>query len=192
MSRALPIRCVLSIQLLITLVVLCFAGCQGRAGPAAIEDAPSAQPPLEVSFLPSQGLFAKEGEVSCSVPAGRDHVYDPKTGTFHVHFQSRNFVRSACEVTKSTGRFARPVVFRFTGVPTSYGCLGHPLTLTVAEKRYAMDASMDSEHYWAKEFDKALFRSQREGDAVTVEFTEKGQALLRPGARISLEVDTGW
>jgi hypothetical protein len=28
--------------------------------------------------------------------------------------------------------------------------------------------------------------------AVTVEFTRKGQALLKPGALISFKVDTGW
>ena len=169
------------------------AGCQDRRDPVPVQegDNPSL-PPLEITFKPSQGLSAKAGEVSCGVPEGRDQVYDPQTGVFHIHFKSRDFTRSAFEVTKSTARFAQPVVFKLSGVPSGYGCLGHPLTLSVAGHRYAIDASCDSQYYWAKHFDTALVRSRREGDVVTVEFTEKGQALLKPGAQISLEIDTGW
>jgi hypothetical protein len=188
-ETASPFQAALSL----VLVVACSAGCQDRAGLVAVQkaDTPS-PPPLEISFQPSQGLRAKEGELSCEVPHGRSQVYDPQTGTFHIHFRSRDFTRCAFEVTKATGRFTQPVVFRFTGVPSGYGCLGHPLTLSLADKRYAIDGSCDSQYYWTEHFDKALFRSQRDGDVVTVEFTEKGQSLLKPGAKISLEIDTGW
>jgi hypothetical protein len=175
------------------LAIACSAGCQRQADTVAIQEGDDASAsPLEISFEPSQGLRAKEGEVSCGLPPGRDRVYDSQTGVFHVHFNARDFTCSAFAVQKAAGRFTKPVVFRFTGVPTGYGCLGQPLTLTVADKRYAIDASCESQYYWAEPFDKTLFRSRREGDVVTVEFTEKGRALLKPGARISLEIDTGW
>jgi hypothetical protein len=185
--------CVSRTCLLLVLAVACSGGCQDRAAAVAIHEVRyAAQPPLEISFLPAEGLRAKQGEVLCSVPAGRDEMYDPQTGVFHIHFSAGNLKRSALEVTKAKGPFARPVVFRFTGVPTGYGCLGHPLTLAVDDKSYGIDASCDSQYYWAEHVDQALVRSKREKDAVIVEFTERGQALLKPGARISLEVDYGW
>jgi hypothetical protein len=182
LSRTMPI-----------LAIVCFAGCQDGAGPVAIQEGDDrARAPLEITFKQLQGLRAKEGEVSCGVPEGREQAYDPDTGVFHVHFNARNFTASAFEVTKVAARFPKPLAFRLTGVPSQYGCLGHPLTLSVGDKLYAIDASCDSQYYWAAPFDKTLFRSQRKGDVVTVEFTEKGQALLKPGAQISLRIDTGW
>jgi hypothetical protein len=127
------------------------------------------------------------------VPAGRDRVYDPQTGAFHIQFQARDFTRSGFEVTKVAERFPEPVVFRLTGIPTGYGCLGHPLILTVGEKRYALDPSCESQ-YWRDEepIDVTLIHSTRKGDEVTLAFTDKGQSLLKSGANISLKVDTGW
>ncbi len=179
--------------LLLILAVACSTGCQDQTVAVANQEADAPKsPPLEIDFKPTEGLYAKEGEVSCGLPQGRDEVYDPQTGEFHIHFNSRRFTRSAFEVKKAAGPFAKPVVFRFTGIPLSYGCLGHPLTLSVDDKQYALDASCDSQYFWAEHFDKSLFRSHREGDAVTVEFSEKSQTLLKPGTRISLEIDTGW
>jgi hypothetical protein len=186
-------ECVSRIRLLLVLAVASFGGCQERAAAVAIREVSyAAQPPLEISFRPAEGLRAKEGDVSCSVPAGRDEMYDPQTGIFHIHFRAGDLKRCALEVTKANRPFARPVEFRFTGIPIGYGCMGHPLTLAVDDKRYGIDASCDSQYYWAEHVDPALVRSKREKDAVLVEFTERGQALLKPGARISLEIDTGW
>ena len=166
---------------------------QDVARPVVIEPrGDSPPPPLEVRFQPSRGLRAKEGEVSSGVPEGRDQVYDPDTGVFHVHFKARDFTASGFEVTKVAERFPKPVVFRLTGVPPAYGCVGVPLALTVGGKRYGMiDVGHDSFHAYDR-FDRTLFRVERKDDVVTVEFTEKGQALLTAGARISFKVDTGW
>ena len=121
-----------------------------------------------------------------------DQVYDPATGVYHVAFKPRNLTTSSFEVTKVAQRFSKPVVFRLTGVPTTYGCVGIPLALTVDDKRYAMtDVGYDSFHA-GERFDKTLFRVERKDDIVAVEFTEKGRALLKPGARVSFRVDTGW
>ncbi len=154
--------------------------------------------PLEIRFNPSQGLGAKKGEVSCGVPAGREQVYDPDTGVFHVHFKARNLTYSGFEVTKVAERFPGPVVFRLTGVPESYGCVGVPLALTVDEKRYAM-IDVGHETFPAYDrMDRTLFRAERKRDVdrkedvLTVEFTKKGQALLKPGAQVSFKLDTGW
>jgi hypothetical protein len=180
--------------LVVLFTVPCSSFCQ--AGPTPFVSPPgddAAQPPLEISFKKSHGLRAKKDEVSCGVPEGRDRAYDPATGIFHVHFRARNFTASGFEVTKVAERFTKPVVFQLMGVPSAYGCLGHPLTLSVDCQRYALDASCASLYCLGERpFDEALFRSERKGDVVTVEFTEKGQALLKPGAQISLEIDTGW
>jgi hypothetical protein len=174
------------------LAVACLGGCQDRDGPVAAQDGDNS-PPLEITFMPSEGLRAKAGEVSCGVPDGRAQAYDPDTGVFHVHFKARDFTRGGFEVAKVAGPPTKPVAFRLTGVPTGFGCLGHPLTLAVGGESYALDASCASQ-YWrgVRSFDEALFRSRREGDAVTVEFTQKGRELLKPGAQVSLEIDTGW
>jgi hypothetical protein len=134
-------------------LVLVLAGCctacrQDAAGP--VQTRPGDEPPrapLEIRFRPSEGLCAKAGEVSCEVPEGRDRVYDARTGVFHVHFKARNLTASGFEVIRAAARFPKPVVFRLTGVPTSYGCVGIPLALTVGEKRYTMiDVGHDSFH----------------------------------------------
>jgi hypothetical protein len=150
-----------------------------RTGRAADE------PPLEIKF-----------KQSCDLPEGRQQVYDPETGVFHIHFKARRSSyeqRAAFEVAKVGVKFTKPVVFRLTGVPSAYGCLGHPLILSVGDKSYAIDASC-ADHYWGQEkrFDKTLFRSERKDRVVTIEFTEKGQALLKPGAQIAFKIDTGW
>ena len=179
--------------LVLLLAVACSACRQDVADPVELgarDESPL--PPLEIRFQPSQGLRAKEGEVSCGVPEGRDRVYDPETGVFHVHFKARNCTRSGFEVTKVAERFPKPVVFRLTGVPSTYGCVGIPLALTVGEKRYAMtDAGRDSVHA-DDPFDRTLFRVEHTDGVVTVAFTEKGQTLLKPGAQVSFEIDTGW
>jgi hypothetical protein len=147
-----------------------------------------AQPPLEISFKELQGPGAKKGEVSCGMPEGRQQVYDPDTGIFHIHFKSRNYTVSAFELTKVAERFPKPRVFRLTGVPKGYGCLGVPLVLSVGERRYAIEEVALA----PGPVDKTLFRVERNDEMVAVALTAKGQALLRPGARISFKVDTGW
>jgi hypothetical protein len=148
--------------------------------------------PLEIRFNPSHGLAANDGELSCGAPQGREKVYDPQTGVFHVHFKARNFTVSGFEVTKVADRFSGPVTFRLTGVPLAYGCLGVPLALTVGDKRYALvDVGHDSFHAYER-FDRKCFRVERQADVVTVEFTEEGQSLLKPGTQISFAIDSGW
>jgi hypothetical protein len=177
---------------LILLAVYGSACRQNMAGPVVSDPRDESPPPLEIRFKPSQGLCAKEGEVSCGVPEGRDQVYDPNTGIFHVHFKVRNFTAGGFEITKVAQRFPKPIVFRLTGIPLAYGCVGVPLALTVGEKRYPMiDVGHDSFHAYDR-IDRTLFRVERKEDVVTVEFTDKGRALLEVGAQVSFKVDTGW
>jgi len=157
-------------------------------------DADTARPPLEIRFRSEQGgLRAKKDDASCGLPPTRDRVYDPETGVFHIHFKARDFSESGFEVAKTADRITKPVVFRLTGVPRAYGCLGHPLTLSVGGKTYGLDPSCASLYSRdERQFDKGLFQSERKGDVLTVQFTEKGQALLKAGAQITLAIDTGW
>jgi hypothetical protein len=127
------------------------------------------------------------------VPNGRDGVYDAATGTFHVHFKVRNFTQGGFDVAKVSGKLPRPLKFRLTGIPRVYGCLGEPLCLMVGEKNYALDP--DNRYGFSRQMeplDEALYHTTRQGDAITIEFTEKGVALLKPGTRVFLRVDTGW
>ena len=178
------------------LLILTISGsalCKSGAGPVATQqaDEPS-QSPLKFKFCPSSPSFglhdAVDGVPSCGVPEGRQQSYDPKTGVFHVHFKSRNFSRSAFEVTQVADRFTKPVAFRLTGVPKQYGCVGTPLALSVGGKRYSIE---DGDLATAPA-DKSLFKVERVKEVVTIEFTEKGQMLLKSGAQISFAVDTGW
>ena len=94
-------------------------------------------------------------------------------------------------------------MFRLTGVPPNFGCVGDPLSLCVGFRDAFRDSlRLDGKCYaaWSmillarpdRPVDKTLFRVERQADVVTVEFTEKGEALLKPGALISFKVDTGW
>ena len=57
------------------LVVLCLAGCRDWSAPVAAQESADAQrPPLEIRFLPASGHRARQGEISCKVPAGRDQA----------------------------------------------------------------------------------------------------------------------
>lgn len=175
------------------LAVSCTA-CRQHVAQSVPRGAPEQSPPapLEIRFNPSSGLGAKDGELSCGLPEGRSQAYDPKTGTCHVHFKARDLTVSGFEVNKVATSFPKPLVLRLTGVPLGYGCLGSPLALIVGEKRYPMiDVGHDSVHAYDR-FDRTLFGVQRDEDVVTVEFTEKGQALLKPGAQVAFEIDTGW
>jgi hypothetical protein len=181
--------------LLLILVVACSAGCQDRRAPVAIQQSDD-PPPLEITF--------KE---SCGLPEGRQQVYDPKTGVFHVHFGpskaegsrgSGLYRRSGFEVTKAAEQFVKPVVFRLTGVPEYYGCCGDSLTLCVGGG-YSDNLLLDGKSYPLVDdpmayppVDKTLFRVERQGEVVVIEFTEKGQALLKPGALVSFKLDHGW
>jgi hypothetical protein len=177
--------------------VVGFSGCQDAAGPMAArlggEDAP-----LEITF--------RRG---CGLAEGRKQVYDAQSGVFHVHFEAPTriggrgsglYQRSAFEVAKVNGPFVKPVVFRLTGVPLSYGCVGDPLALNVDVSKGLRDSSrLDGTCYALVAdplaegpVDKTLFRVERREDAVTIEFSEKGQNLLKPGTMISFKVDTGW
>jgi len=180
--------------LVVLFAVACSSFCQDGPTPGVSRPGHEpAPPPLEIRFKKADGLHAKKDEVSCAVPEGRGQVYDPATGIFHIHFKVRNFTDGGFEMTKVAERFTKPVVFRLTGISSAYGCLGHPLTLLVGGQRYALDPSCASLYFWGERpFDKALFRSERKGDVVTVAFTPKGQALLKPGAQILLAIDTGW
>jgi hypothetical protein len=162
----------------------------GQQAASAVEKADeTSAPPLAIQFQPSRGfLDDKHAEPSCGVPMGRQQVYDPETGVFHIHFRPQNYAVSAFTVTKAAARFPKPVVFRLTGVPKAYGCLGVPLALSVDGKSYAIEEGALA----PGRVDKTLFRVVRSADRVTVEFTEKGQGLLKPGAQISFKVDTGW
>jgi hypothetical protein len=170
-------------------MVACFCGCQNTADPMAGPPGNEAAPPLEVKF-----------RQSCGLPQGRQQVYDAKAGVFHVHFESAKHKRSAFEVTKINGPFVKPIVFRLTGVPPNYGCVGDPLSLCVGFSDGLRDSlRLDGKCYALVDgplahgpVDKTLFRVERQADVVTVEFTEKGGALLKPGALISFKVDTGW
>ena len=172
------------------------AGCRDGAGPAAPRPGDAAAPPLEIDF-----------RQSCGLPEGRQQVDDPETGVFHVHFDSPKRVgspgsglyrRSAFEVTKVAGPFVKPVVFRLTGVPESFGCVGDPLALDVGGD-LRDHLRLDGEVYCAGQRPPRAgaggsgpIPGRGKGDVVTVEFTEKGRALLKPGALVSFKVDTGW
>jgi hypothetical protein len=183
---------------LLVLTVWAFCGCKEAAGPIAPPLGDPSAPPLELNF----------GQ-SCGLPEGRQQAFDPKTGVFHVHFTAPKSIgtpgsglyeRSGFEVTKAAGPFVKPVIFRLTGVPPDYGCVGDPLSLCVGFSEGLRDSlRLDGKCYALVDdpltqgpVDKTLFRVERQGDVVTVEFTEKGQALLKPGALISFKVDTGW
>jgi hypothetical protein len=95
---------------------------------------------------------------------------------------------SSFEITKVRENFPKPVVFRLTGETSGYGCLGQSLTLSVDGKDYAMEnGPLACGHV-----DAALFRVQRNAEGVTVEFTKKGETLLKPGATVWCRADTGW
>jgi hypothetical protein len=91
-------------------------------------------------------------------------------------------------VTKVAEQLPKPPVFRLTGVPERNGCLGVALVLSFGNRRYAIEEGALA----PGPVDKTLFRFERKDDVVTVEFTAKGQGLLKPGAQISFKVDTGW
>jgi hypothetical protein len=177
-------------------MVIASSGCQEVADSSVLPPGDDASPPLEIKFLQS-----------CGLPEGRQQVYDPKTGIFHIHFHKPSriggfgsglYKRSAFEVTKVATRFVKPVVFRLTGVPASYGCVGDPLALCVGggfQDHLRLDGktyALVDDPLASGQVDKRLFRVQRKNDRVTVEFTEEGQALLKPGVLISFKIDTGW
>ena len=183
---------------LLGLLVCAFCGCQEAADPIA-------QPPGDA---PSSPLELRFGQ-TCGLPEGRQLAYDPKAGVFHVHFTESKpigmpgsglFERSGFEVTKAPGPFVRPVKFRLTGIPSDYGCAGDPLSLCVGVRDGLRDSPRSEGTCYALvddplargPVDRTVFRVERQGDAVIIEFTEKGQALLKPGALISFKIDTGW
>jgi hypothetical protein len=145
-------------------------------------------PPLEIKFLSATNtLFGDDcGVPSCGVPRGRASCYDPDTGVFHVQAEVYGEAAVGFEVTKVSERITRPIAFRLTRVPPDYGCLGRPLSLTVKGKHYPLVQDI------LGDVDESLFRVEHDGDAVVVTFTEKGQKLLEPGARIGWSVDNNW
>ncbi len=169
---------------LLPIMALCCVSC-GQDAPD-----PIVGPPLEIEFKSATSSFFIQdfGVPSCGVPKGRQDCYDPQTGIFHIQFYDRECVNSSFEVTKVRERFTRPIIFRLSGVSQGYGCLGQPLALTVDGQTYALELGDTG----MGEVDKTLFRVDRNDDVVTIEFTEKGQALLKPGARISFTVDFCW
>jgi hypothetical protein len=183
---------------LLVLTVCAFCGCKEAADPIKQPLGEAPVSPLELNF----------GQ-ACGLPAGRQQAFDPRTGVFHIHFTqpksigapgSGLYERSRFEVRKVTGPFVKPVIFRLTGVPSDYGCAGDPLSLCVGVRDGFRDdlRLAGTSHALVQDplalgpVDKTLFRVERQRDIVTVEFTEKGQALLKPGTLISFKVDTGW
>src|SRR5580765_6299387 len=109
--------------LLLLVPLFCLGCAQAVPDPAAEAPGDDPSPPLELRFEPfERGLTSATGP-SCGVPEGRQQAYDPRTGSFHIHFRSGNYATSAFEVTKVAEPSRRPVVFRLTGVPLAYGCL---------------------------------------------------------------------
>jgi hypothetical protein len=169
------------------------SACHKLSEPVAVPDGDEiSRPPLEIKFRPLEHLLGGVGDdggtsgvPSCKVPEGRQQVYDPNTGVFHIQFVDGGWHRSAFEITKVAERFAKPVVFRLTSVPTGWDCMG--LELSVGDKRYALE----EDHSYVP-VDKTLFLVDRKEDVVTIDFTEKGQALLKPGTRIFCSGHTGW
>jgi hypothetical protein len=161
-----------------------------EAHPVAPKQAVEVAPPLEIRFKSAMGtLFIEDyGVPSCGVPKDRQQSYDPQTGVFHIHFKSGDGVRCAFEVTKIDERSTKPIVFRLTGVPLDFGCLGRSLALIVGDKVYDLE---DGRWAW-RPVDKTLCRVERKGEQVTVAFTQKGRALLKPGAQIGFTVDCDW
>jgi hypothetical protein len=147
-------------------MVISLAGCMLLSAVLAGPGMPSS-PPLEFAF-----------KRFCGPPPGHKGAYDAATGTFHVHFRKGKLAETigrahAFEITKVAGRFDRPVVFRLEGVPASPN---RPLALTVGEKVYRLAP---------ERHDKELLRVERKQGVTLITFTPKGQALLRPGARVS-------
>ena len=177
----------------LSLALSCSACNQEAAVPVAIGHDEIAPAPLEITFKPLSASFTlnaeREGEPSGGPPPGRDQVYDPKTGIFHIHFKSKNMKRSAFEITKAADHFRKSVVFRFTGATRGDGCLGQDLTFSVDGKDYALSEGALS---YGHVVDTKLFRIANDVDAVTVEFTKQGERLLKPGAQVWLRFDTGW
>jgi hypothetical protein len=169
------------LKVLVFLATLLISSC-------AREVPESREPPLEIKFQSaSDTLFGEDcGFPSCGIPEGRTQCYDPQTGVFHVQVKALGEASVGFEVTKVSERVTKPIAFRLIGVPSNYGCLGRPLALSVKGKDY----SLDDENLGT--IDKTLFRVERDNDAVLVQFTEKGQALLEPGTRIGYSVDNNW
>ncbi len=98
--------------------------------------------------------------------------YEPATGTYHIHCTGHGIAEGSGFEVVSTARLSRPVVLRLTGIPER---LDHPLALSVGKEYFRLDP---------ERHDRALFHVERKGGVTTVTFTEKGKALLAPGARI--------
>lgn len=182
-------------RLLSCLVLASLAGCVTayclwwRAEPVRPES-----PSLEITFFGA-----------CHVPGDRSQAYDPETGIYHIEFGG--YAETGFDVVKVVEEQAgKPVKFHFTGLPDMYGFDGLPLTLAVDGKYYLIDLKRDpgdSETYHLIR-DDTLFRVESKFVTeytyerpmrmidVTVEFTEKGRALLKPGARIFAVVLRYW
>jgi hypothetical protein len=196
-------------SLWLAFAVLLLAGCNDADDPKVPQPAaPKSAAPLAAAPQPvdeAESPLGFEFKQPCGLPAGRQRVYDPNTGIFHIHFGSSKPIgsgaiceRNAFEVKKILGPFVRPVVFRLTGVPLSYGCLGDPLALNIgrgASNGYRLEGrsyALVADPLASGPIDKSLFRIERNDDVLIVAFTEKGQALLQPGAMISFRLDFGW
>jgi hypothetical protein len=88
----------------------------------------------------------------------------------------------------------KPIVFQLSGVPENYGVSGWPLALHVNGVTHIIDLQADMiepNMFVVAQIirDEALFRFARDGEAVTVEPTEKGRQLLQRGASISFCFD---
>ena len=144
---------------MLSILTLCYS--------AALYPAPRddpAQPPLEIAF-----------KRFCAPPADRD-IFDPRTQTIHIHFFAgelgeRIGQASEFELAQVSNRLPKALAFRLTGLPDEPN---QPLRLHVGEERFLLDPVRH---------DKTLFHVERRDDATQIEFTQKGLALLKPGAR---------
>ena len=140
----------------------------------------------------------------CGVPEDRGQAYDPDTGVFHVEFGG--YAENGFDVVRVDARAGEPVIFHLTGLPDMYGFGGLPLTLAVDGKNYLIDLKRDPGNHTEYDLirDDTLFRVESKFVTeytyenpcrrieVTFEFTEKGRALLKPGARIFCVMLTYW
>jgi hypothetical protein len=185
-----------SVGLAFLLVILCGCRDSGRAGFTQFELAAAEGPAYEIGFT-----------AGCGLPAGRTQVYDPRTGIYHIHFGpsesigsfgSGLFKRSGFEIAKVHGPTTKPVTFRLTGVPANFGCFGDALSLNVGRTTpdaFRLDGKstpLIADPLALDPVDATLVQSVRDADGVTITLTEKGAALLVPGALISFRLDHGW
>ncbi len=178
-----------------TVLLATAMGCFAISG--YVRPEPHSVPPLDIKYsVPPLDIKFMD---LCRLPKDRVQVYDPNTGVFHIDFYGAECGgRSGFEVVRVAEGTTEPVVFRLTGLTDMYGFDGLPLTLAVDGKNYLVDMTRDPGCCWESKLirDNTLFRVESKFVTeytyerpirmieVTVEFTEKGRLLLKPGTQI--------